>query len=178
VTDDSPRTVVESIATGGSGSTAELVTTTQPSLYDELRDSQASIALPFGTLMRRALPLGDVAVEDEIGTRPFGTSVDDFTRLCRNAAWDYPHGLLLINLDRSRCLIFQAELHFEARVMNLYPALKWLQNTPGTFGLTVRARSGGMAECALVAVLFHEEHGDAHLSGRAARLLRLVRSWA
>ena len=170
---------MESVATGGSGSTAELVATTQPSLYDELRDTQAqSFTLPFGTLLRRALPLGDVAVEDEIGTRPFGTSVNDFTRLCRNAAWDYPHGLLLLNLDRSRCLLFTADAQFEARLASLLPALKWMQNTPGTFGLTVRARSGGFAECELVAVLFHEEHGDAHLSGRAARLLRLVRSWA
>ena len=89
MTDDSPRTVVESIATGGSGSAEELVATTRPSLYDELRDPRTeSIALPFGTLLRRAVLLGDIAVEDEIGARPFGTSIEDFTRLCRNMAWD------------------------------------------------------------------------------------------
>jgi hypothetical protein len=59
--------VVESISTGGSGSTEELVVTTRPSLYDELRDPRTeSIALPFGTLLRRAVPLGDVAIEDDI----------------------------------------------------------------------------------------------------------------
>ncbi len=179
VTDDSPRTVVESVGTGGSGSTEELVATVLPTLYDELRDPQMkSFELPFGTLLRRAVPLGDVVVEDEIGARPFGTSVNDFSRLCRNAAWDYPNGLVLLNLDRSRCLLFTAESHFEARVASLLPALKWLQNTPGTFGLILRAKPGGLAECQLFAVLYYEEHGDAHLTGRGARLLRLVRSWA
>ena len=178
VTDDSPRTVVESIETGGSGSTEELVATTRPSLYQELRDPQKkSIALPFGTLLRRAVMLGDLEVEDEIGTRAFGTSVEDFTRLCRNIAWDYPNGLVLMNLDRGRCLIFPAETCFVSYAMALLPALKWMQSTPGTFGLTLRAAKGGRAECTLFAVLFFEEHGDAHLTGRAERLLRLVQSW-
>ncbi len=103
VSDDSPRTVVESVATGGSGSTAELVATTQPSLYDELRDTQTvSFALPFGTLLRRALPLGDVAVEDEIGTRPFGTSVDDFTCLSRSNLNSVLEHVFTYNCSRTR----------------------------------------------------------------------------
>ena len=97
---ETPRTTVEisSVSTGGSGSTDELVATivdTQPSLYDEMRDTQTlSFTLPFGTLLRRPVPLGSCTVEDEIGTRSFGTSVDDFKRLCLNVAWDYPAGIL------------------------------------------------------------------------------------
>lgn len=170
--------MVESIATGGSGSTDELIVTTLPTLYDQLRDSrETSITLPFGFLVRRELPLGEFDIEDEIGTRGFGTSSADFTRLCRNASWDYPAGLVLLNLDRSRCLIFPAGTCFEPQVAGVPQALTWMQSTPGTFGLTVQAKTGGMAECELFAVLFYEEHGNAHLSSRADRLLRLVRSW-
>ena len=127
--------------------------------------------------MRRPVALGDAFVEDEIGRRPFGTSVDDFTRLCRNVAWDYPAGLVLINLDRNRCLVFSAAWYTSCPAP-LFSALKWMQTTPGTFGLTVRATPEGTAQCELFAVLLRDEHGDAHLSGRAERLLRLVRSWS
>jgi hypothetical protein len=137
LTDDSPRTVVESVCTGGSGSTEEVVTTLRPSLYDELRDPQTeAIPLPFGRLLRRAVPLGEAYVEDEIGTRPFGTSIEDFTRLCRNIAWDYPNGLVLLSLDRNRCLVFPASTCYASCATALLPALQWMQSTPGTFGLT------------------------------------------
>ena len=92
-------------------------------------------------------------------------------------AWDYPNGLVLLSIDRGRCLIFPAETYYLSQVSALLPALKWMQNTPGTFGLTLQSKPGGNAECTLFAVLFWEEHGDAHLTGRAERLLRRVRDW-
>ena len=176
---DTPRTFVESITTGGSGSTEELVVTTLPSLFEQLRDSCVeSITLPHrGYLVRRELPLGECEIEDEIGMRKFGTSLADSTRLCRIAAWDYPTGLVLINLDKCRTLVFSQENNFEPQYAGLSQALDWMQRTPGTFGLTAQAKAGTVL-CALFAVLFHEEHGDAHLSSRAEALLRLVQEWA
>ena len=80
---DTPRPFVESITTGGSGSTEELVVTTLPSLFEQLRDSCVeSITLPrLGYLVRCELPLGDCEIDDEIGMRKFGSSRADFTRL-------------------------------------------------------------------------------------------------
>ena len=177
---DTPRTVVESITTGGSGSTEELVVTTLPRLFEQLRDSCVeSITLPHrGYLVRCELPLGECEIEDEIGVRKFGTSLADFTRLCRNAAWDYPAGLVLMNLDKCRTLMFSHETNFfEPQFVGLPQALDWMQRTPGAFGLTAQAKAGKV-QCSLFAVLFHEEHGDAHLSSRADALLRLVTEWA
>ena len=175
---DSPRTIAESASTGDTaGTNATPVAIQPPKLYEDLLESaDANVALPFGTLMRHAVALGDLHIEDEIGSRPFGTAVDDFTRLCRNAAWDYPNGLVLLNLDRRRCLTFTAQTSYTAHPVPAYSALRWMQTTPGTFGLTLRA-AGGAAECALFAVPLRDEHGDAHLKGRARRLLQLVRSW-
>ena len=148
-----------------------------PNLYEELRDSDKQrLAIPGGELLRVPVALGECVVEDEIGARPFGTSVDDFKRLCRNAAWDYPNGLVLFNLDRARSLIFPADTFFEPQAANLEHALDYLQRVPGTFGMTVKAK-GGMAHCDLCSLLFHDEEGDGALLSRAENLMALVKSW-
>ncbi len=74
-------------------------------------------------------------------------------------------------------MLFPGETFFEPQSSAIVFALEWLLRNPGVFGLTVKAK-GGLAEVSLFAVLFREKHGDAHLRGRAARLLSEVRSWA
>ncbi len=171
---------MESVATtADTGSTEELVVTVVPKLYEQLCDStQQRVVLPSGVLLRLPLPLGECLIEDEIGSRYFGTSTDDYKRLCRNVAWDYPGGLALVNLDRARTLLFLGETFFEPQSTAITFALDWMLRNPGVFGLTVKKAKGGLAEVSLFAVLFHEEHGEAHLRVRAERLLREVRSWA
>jgi hypothetical protein len=178
--DDTPRTIVESLSTADTGSSVpeELIVTTLPSLYERLREEKVdTIRVPNGLLMRHAVKLGEQIIEDEVGNRKFGTSVDDFKRLARNVAWDYHAGLVLVNLERSRTLLFPAESFFEPQVATLTEALTWLSTTPGSFGLVVQHKAGWV-ECELFAVVRFEEHGDYHLRRRAERLLQEVRSWS
>ena len=178
--EDTPRTIVESTSTADTGSSVpeELILTTLPSLYEKLRDLQGleSIRVPNGLLMRHAVKLGEQMIEDEIGKRSFGTSVDDFKRLCRNVAWDYSAGLVLVNCDRARTLIFPAETSYEPQVVGLSESLAWLATSPGSFGLIVKQHAGVVA-CELFAVVMYEEHGDSHLRRRSERLLQEVSTW-
>ena len=157
------------------GSTEELVV--KASLYERLRENMKAIPMEDGYLVRRWIDLGEYSIEDEIGNRYFGTSVDDFKRLSRNVCWDYPSGLLLINLDRSRTLYFGPEQAYEAKGVDLDNALEWMLKTPGVLGLTLRSRSG-YAECCLFGLVFHMEHARDHLRGRAEALIREVESWS
>ena len=97
------------------GSTEELVV--KASLYERLRENMKAIPMEDGYLVRRWIDLGEYTIEDEIGTRYFGTSVHDFQRLCQNVSWDYPNGLLLINLDRSRNSILVQNKAMKQRVL-------------------------------------------------------------
>ena len=128
-----PRTIAAE-SSADTGSTEEFVIL--PTLYQQLTESPDDpISLSGGYLVRLPLCVGNAWIEDEIGGRWFGTSVDDFKRLCRNVVWDYPNGLVLINLDRKRTLLFTAEDFFEPRSSALEEALQWMLRTPGVLGL-------------------------------------------
>jgi len=163
-----------------SSSTQEHVVTTVPPLYARLRDGFDTVALGHGFLARRAIELCSLWIQDEIGYRTFGTSRTDFTRLCRCAAEDagMPGGMVLVNLERQRTLVFSQDERYEGHYHTITHAMRWMQAVPGTFGLTVQKKRGKRLECVLFAVLFYEEHGESTLQSRAARLTRIVRSWA
>ena len=172
--EDSPRELVAE-SSADTGATEQLVI--MPTLYEQLRESRDPLQLKGGVFVKLMFPeLGRCVIEDEIASRAFGSSVDDFKRLCRNLAWDYPGGLALINLDRQRTLVFAQETHYEPNVADLSSALAWIQTTPGTLGLLVRAR-GDVVDCTLFAVVFYEEHAQEHLAQRRDRVLNEVRSW-
>ena len=96
----------------------------------------------------------------------------------RNAALDYSAGCVIINLDKWRTLLLQADNnHFEPLVVDIQVALKWMLQTPGVFGLIVRMQ-GGVVVCELFAMVFFLEHGDAHIGSRARRIVSIVESWS
>ena len=168
-----PTTPLESVA--DTGSTQE--SAQPPCLYEGLRDeSLESFSVPGGLVVRRAIDLGSCTIEDEVGSRTFGTACDDFRRLCRNAACDFPGGLLLVNLDRWRSLVFTGESFFEAQIVDIHAGMSWMCRTPGTFGLTVQARAG-QAICTLFAFVYYAEHARDHLRRRGRYLLQIVREW-
>ena len=96
--------------------------------------------------------------------------------MARNAAWDYPVGMLLLNLDRERALIFPSHTFYEPQGISLTYGLKWLQETRGSFGMTLKAKDD-KAECELFNVLYDDEPQDADLESRCEQLLEIVRSW-
>ena len=138
--ESTPRTVVEEVETGSTGSTQEHTVTHVPTLYDQLREAAGeTIDLGHGRLVRREISLSEHQIEDELCYRAFGVCLFDFTRLCRQAAVDYPGGLVLLSLETNRTIIFlQNYLFYEAQYCAASTALKMMQDEPGAFGLAAR----------------------------------------
>ena len=128
--------------------------------------------------MRRPLKL-ERLIDDELGSRPFGGALSDFTRLCRNLSWDYPNGLILINTDRKRTVLFQQDCHFyePSFAPDINQALTYMMRTPGLFGIIAQRRKN-VFQFSLFAMMYFEEHGDAHLRARAEAIIALVDEWA
>ncbi len=161
------------------GSTEELVI--EPNLYEKLRDPyfrSIPIALESGFLVQLPLPqLSRCLIEDELAMRAFGTCHDDFKRLSRNLAWDLPGGLLVVNLDRKRTLLFSKEYLYELQVRDIRAALQWMRRGVGTFGLCVKSRQGGCIECVVFGVVNFMELAEEYLEMRKHCVMREVCSW-
>ncbi len=182
--EDSPRDLplleITSELSADTGSTEELVV--EPDLYEKLRDDlfrTVPIALDQGYLVQLHLPLlSSCEIEDEIVTkkRTFGTSGMDFQRLARNLAWELPAGLLVINLDRKRTLLFAKEYVYQLQVKNIHSALSWMRTSVGSFGLCVKGR-GHRVDCTLIGVVNFIEHADEYLERRRETVMREIFSW-
>ena len=67
---------------------------------------------------------------------------------------------------------------FEPCVVDIEVGLQWMIQTPGVFGFIIRRGRSGLVHCELFAMVYYEEHGDAHLAYRAAKLRGIVESWS
>ncbi len=176
---DPPLLEITSEPAADTGSTEELVV--GPDLYEKLRDGlfRAPIALDDGYVVQLHLPLlSNCEIEDEIVTkkRTFGTSGMDFERLARNLAWELPAGLLVVNLDRKRTLLFAKEYVYQLQVKDIHSALAWMRNNVGSFGLCVKGR-GHRVDCTLIGVVNFIEHADEYLERRRETVMREIFSW-
>ena len=177
---DPPLLEITSEISADTGSTEELVV--GPDLYEKLRDDLfRGVPLPFDDayLVQLHLPLlSDCEIEDEIVTkkRTFGTSGADFQRLARNLAWELPAGLLVVNLDRKRTLLFAKEYVYQLQVRDIHSALSWMRNNVGSFGLCVKGR-GHRVDCTLIGVVNYIEHGEEYLERRRETVMREIFSW-
>jgi len=174
---------VEEVETGSTGSTQEHTVIQVPTLYDQLREAAGeTIDLGHGRLVRREISLSEHQIEDELCYRAFGVCLFDFTRLCRQAAVDYPGGLVLLSLETNRTIIFlQPYLYYEAQYCGASAALKMMQNLPGTIGLTAR-KVGDTLVYEVFAVVPGDEDDDFEnvqgtLAETAEALERIVASW-
>jgi len=152
-------------------------------LYEQLRDDlfrAAPISLDDGYLVQLHLPqLSSCEIEDEIVTkkRTFGTSGVDFQRLARNLAWELPAGLLVVNLDRKRTLLFAKEYAYQLQVKEIYSALSWMRRSVGSFGLCVKG-VGHRVDCTLIGVVDFLEHVEDYLDQRRETVMREIFSWS
>ena len=62
--------------------------------------------------------------EARVGDRPFGR-IGDFKRLAEELAWDVPAGIVVVNLEREKTLVFKAGQ--EPTVIGGYSALAYLR---------------------------------------------------
>ena len=157
--ENTSRTFIESCEVGDSGSTEELVVKILPSLYEKLREDDY-VVIEDGFIAKTHIPLGECFIDDEIVGRYFGTSIDDFKRLSRNASWEYPNGMVLINLDRERALVFPYNTSYEPQIIGLSHALEWLKEADGTFGLIVKKGQNGKVYCEFFKVITEDEDVD------------------
>ena len=100
-----------------------------------------------------------------VSGRHFGR-IADFKRLAEQLAWDLPAGIVVVNVERERALVFKSG--DEPTLLAAYPALSYLRRwTAG--GIMLSGNNIGFLEN-------HYQPGAMHTSIR--RLLRLtVESW-
>ena len=152
-------------------------------LYDKLRGPfKSPIELEHGFLVQMPLPeVGRCEIEDEVISsrrRTFGTAGSDFQRLALNLNIQLPGGLVLVNLDRNRTLLWTPTFHYNIQWGELHTALRWMQKTPLSFGLCVTGHGANhRVECTLIGMVQYLEHAPEYLEQRRRILVEEIMSW-
>ena len=85
----------------------------------------------------------------------------------------------MVNLDRSRTLLYIHTFHYNLQWGELHTALRWMQKTPLSFGLCVTGHGGGnhRVECTLIGVVSYLEYAPEYLEQRRRILVEEIMSW-
>lgn len=110
-------------------------------------------------------------------SRMFGTSLQDFRQLAAALAWDLPGGLLLVNLNRNRTLMFSGSQAYVPTIVSITQALEWMRFTVGMWGCVVKT-TGKDITTILFAVVDYVEHAEEHLDVREELIMNEASSWS
>ena len=111
--------------------------------FDQVRiawEVGGAVQLKHNICVRVGRAPAQVTFDDDVGHRNFGESIDDFKRLAAELSWDVPNGLVILQLDRKKTIVFTAR---EANAVGIDNALSWLKHHDA-LGIAVRTHHGNI----------------------------------
>ena len=158
---DSPRGNVEEPPRAGTGGLEDQIQQDDFAKIMFAWDRGGDFQLKRTTCIRVENLPNQLPFDDGIVRRNFGDCINDFQLLANRLAWDLPNGIVIVQLDKKKALVFQPDR--QANAVELATGLSWAKSQ-NAMALTIRKRQD-MLEFGVMDVFF--------FLGQASRLRSL-----